>query len=109
MLQRLSIDQPIGQEGREHDRRAPQHLPVDDRETRRKTLALSLQDDLGEEEMRGRAADIDTDGLELDVLLAPDEGSERFSLFRRHRFAQMFVLEVAVVHIFVFITHYSPP
>ena len=108
LLQRLRVDHSIRQKRREHDRRAPQHLPVDDDEARRQTLIMSLQKYLGEEQMRGRAADIDADGFELDVLLAPDEGGERFSLLCRHRFAKMLVIELGVVHFVVFIIHCVP-
>lgn len=38
--------------------------------------ALPLQGDLGEQEMRGGAADVDADRLELDRLLPPDVARE---------------------------------
>ena len=101
----FGVDSAVVQERRQHDRRAPDHLPVHHYEAAGEALAVTLQKDLGEKEVRGRAADIDADGLELDVLLAPNESGERFSLLCRHRFAKVLVLEVAVVHIFVFITH----
>ena len=73
-----------------------------------RTFALPLQDHLGEEQMRGRAADVDADRLELDVFLAPDEGSELGTLLFRHRCAKMLVIELGVVHFVVFIIHCAP-
>src|SRR5581483_2360882 len=43
-----------------------------------------------------RAADIDADGLELDILLVPDRARERRALGFRH--FQMLVKEVGLVH-----------
>src|ERR1700722_11294905 len=40
-LERLRVDRTVGQERREHDRRAPQHLAVNHREAARQAFALA--------------------------------------------------------------------
>ena len=94
--ERGGIDGAVGQERREHDRRAPHHLAVDGDEAARQALALTLQQHLGEQEVRGRAADVDADGGELDVLLAPDGARDLGTLLVGHR--EMLVKEVEFVH-----------
>src|SRR4051812_44321644 len=48
--------------------------------------------------MRGRAADVDADGLELDILLAPDEALDFGALLWRHHLVVVVVIEFVVVH-----------
>ena len=71
-------------------------LAMHDDEAARQALALPLQQHLGEQQVRGRAADIDADGGELDVLLVPDVLRDRGALLVRHR--EVFVEEVELVH-----------
>ena len=68
----------------------------DDDEPARQPLGLALQQHLGEQEVRGRAADVDADGGKLDVLLVPDELRDLGAVLVGHR--EMFVKDVEVVH-----------
>ena len=94
--ERGGIDGAVGEERGEHDRRAPHHLAMDDDEPARQPLGLALQQHLGEQEMRGGAADVDADGGKLDVLLVPDQSRDLGAVLVGHR--EMFVKDVEVVH-----------
>ena len=93
--QRERIDGFVRQKRREQDRRTPDDLAADDDEAAGKPLRLPLQGDLGEQKVRGRAADIDADRFELDVFLAPDRARDRGALGLGHR---VFVQEIGLVH-----------
>jgi hypothetical protein len=82
--QALRVDRPVGEEWRHQDRRLPQHAPLDHHELARQRLRLALQAHGGEHEVRGRAADIDPDGGELDVLDLPDVFDELATPPHRH-------------------------
>src|SRR5258705_83592 len=94
--ERGGVDGAVGQKGRQHDGRAPQHLAMHHREAARQPLGLALQQHLGEQEMRGRAADVDADGGEIDVLLVPDILGDLGALVVGER--EMLVEQVGVVH-----------
>ena len=90
------IDGAVGQERRQHDGRAPHYLAMHHDEPARQPLRLPLQQHFCEQQMRGRAADVDPDGGKLDILLAPDGARDLGALLFRH--AEMFVKDVEIVH-----------
>ena len=71
-LQGPGIDRVVRPVRREQDRRAPQDLAVDHHEPARQRLGQPLQVDAGEHQMRGRRADVDADGGQLDIVGPPD-------------------------------------
>ena len=93
--ERRRIDSAVGQKRRQQDRRAPHDLAADHDEAAGQPLRLPLQGDLGEQEMRGRAADIDADGLERNVVLVPDGAHDRGALGRG---LDVLVIKIALVH-----------
>ncbi len=96
VAERCGVDGAVGEERRQHDRRAPHHLAMDDDEPARQSLGLALQQHLGEQEVRGGAADVDADGGKLDILLVPDVSRDLGAVLVGHR--EMFVKDVEVVH-----------
>src|SRR4051812_125781 len=74
------IDRVVAEKGREQDRRGPEDAPLDDDETARKIVGPAPEMHPAEDEMRGRAADIDADGGEFDVVEPPDAVGERLLL-----------------------------
>ena len=96
MAETMRVDRPVGQERREHDRRAPHDLPIDHREAAGQPLRLALQHDLGEQQMRGRAADVDADRRRA----RRSPGSRCSARFPPGppRSARVLVQEVGVVH-----------
>ena len=96
VAERGGVDGAVGEERRQHDRRAPHHLAMHDDEPARQSLGLALQQHLGEQEVRGGAADVDADGGKLDILLVPDQLRDLGAVLVGHR--EMFVKDVEVVH-----------
>ena len=90
------IDGAVAKKRREHDRRPPDHLAMNRHEPARQVLGLALQQHLGEQQMRGAAADVDADGRKLDILLPPDELRDCGALLIGHR--EMFVEHINLVH-----------
>ncbi len=80
----VGIDCVIGAIGRQQDGGPPQNLTVYHDEPARQAFRKTLQMHLGEHQMGGRRANIDTDGGELDVILFPDCICQILLLFRRH-------------------------
>ena len=73
VIERMGVDGAVGDEGRQHDRRAPDHLAIGHHEAARQALGLALERDLGEEQVRRGAADVDAHRVQLDAFLTPDE------------------------------------
>ena len=81
LAQTCRVNRTVGQEGREHDRRAPDDAALNHDEAARQALRLALQDYAGEQKMRRGRPDVDADRGQLDVLLIPDrlgDGGARF-------------------------------
>ena len=89
------VDRAVRQKRRQQDRRAPHDFAADHDETAGQRLRLALQGDFGEQEVRSRAADIDADRRERDVVLIPDRARDRGAFGRG---LDMFVGKVGLVH-----------
>src|SRR5581483_3434470 len=74
----------------------PDDLAAHNQEPAAQAERLPLQGNFGEEQMRGRAADIDADSAQFDIVLAPDETGELFPI----GFVRVFVLKIDFVHPF---------
>ena len=91
----FGIDGAVGQKRRQQDWRAPHDLTADHDKAARQPLRLPLQGDLGKQQMRRRAADIDADRLERNVVLVPDGAHDRGAL---GRCLDVLVGKIALVH-----------
>ena len=92
--ERVCVDTALRKKWREQDRRAPDNLPAGDYKAAGKRLCLPLQSDSCEQQMGGRAANIDAHRVHLDGFLAPDGLRYLFPLGIR----DVTVLEKIVMH-----------
>ena len=67
----VGVDGVVGQVGRQHDRRLPHDLALDHDEAARQRGAEPLQMHQREHQVRGRGADVDADGPQLDIVGRP--------------------------------------
>src|SRR5260221_2832057 len=95
MRELAGIDTAIRQEWRQHDGRAPYDLPVGHNEAAGQSLRQTPERDTCKQKMRGRTADVDADGLQLDGFLLPDGLGDS----RAGRFSQqlMFMIQIDIV------------